>query len=433
MAMPITIPPLGWSTDESAFAGWLKREGDTIRPGDALFSLESEKATQEVEALDGGVLRILPDGPKEGDRLGVGTLIGYLAELGEALPAQGGKQKVEASATRDPAAGPAARQLARELGVELGQVAGTGKSGRVMPEDVRRHRLAPSLTLPARGKHQEGAISPRARRVAKELGVEWAQLRGSGRTGRIRERDIRAAALVRLPQAPNVSPEARKVPVTSLRKTIAARMLQSHQSTAPVTLTTSADATHLVSLRQQFKAAEASTVPSFTDFLVKLTAIALKDHPLLNSRWEGDHIVLLPRIDIGLAVDTDAGLLVPVIRDVPGSTLRALAARSRDLISQARARKLTAADIQGGTFTVTSLGAFGIDAFTPVINVPEAAILGIGRIQRVAVVRKNKIVARDSISLSLTFDHRVIDGAPAARFLQTLCKLVENPSPWLMA
>jgi pyruvate dehydrogenase E2 component (dihydrolipoamide acetyltransferase) len=211
-------------------------------------------------------------------------------------------------------------------------------------------------------------------------------------------------------------------------------MLHSSQSTAPVTLTSTADATNLVNLRNQFKDAApgGGAVPSFTDFLVKLAALALTKHPLLNARWEDDHIALMPQIHIGIAVDTEAGLLVPVVRDVVRLGLRELAEQSRDLADRARLRKLLPDEMQGGTFTVTNLGAFGIDAFTPVINYPEAAILGIGRIRREPVVVDNQVAIRDVVTLSLTFDHRIVDGAPAARFLQLVCECIKNPGPWLM-
>ena len=160
--------------------------------------------------------------------------------------------------------------------------------------------------------------------------------------------------------------------------------------------------------------------------------MALEKHPLLNARWNGDKIVVSSSINIGIAVDTDAGLLVPVIRDVPRLTLRQLAARSRKLIDRARRGKLTAAEMQGGTFTVTNLGPMGIEMFTPLINLPECAILGLGRIQKQVVVDDKQFVARDRMMLSLTFDHRIVDGAPAARFLQSLSLLIENPSPWLL-
>jgi pyruvate dehydrogenase E2 component (dihydrolipoamide acetyltransferase) len=422
------------------FAGWLKRDGEPISSGDALFSLETDKATQDVESIDSGTLRIAADGPQPGDKLGVGTVIGHLVAAGDAAPVRpAARRAAKASdACADasiPRAGPAVRRLARGLGIDLRVVAGSGPSGRLTPEDVQEHQRA-CAAAPMR----DPAISPRAKRRASERGIDWRQLRGSGRTGRIRERDVREAAAAvpvsAVAPPPLLRPQATRMPISSIRKTIADRMLRSGQVTAPVTLTTTADATELVHLRNQFKAGDASAAaeaPSYTDFLIKLLAIALRQHPLLNARWEGEEIVVEQGIHIGIAVDTEAGLVVPVVRDVLGLGLRQLAARSRDLLDRARQRRLRHDEMQGGTFTITNLGPFGIDAFTPIINHPECAILGVGRIHRQAVVVQDTVVGRDLVALSLTFDHRIVDGAPAARFLQAVGKLIENPTPQLIA
>jgi pyruvate dehydrogenase E2 component (dihydrolipoamide acetyltransferase) len=237
------------------------------------------------------------------------------------------------------------------------------------------------------------------------------------------------------PPAKLASPGYREIAVTPIRNTIAARMVQSAQTTATVTLSTTVDVTNLVNLRQQFKevaAADLAPAVGVTDIVVKLTACALEKHPLLNARWSGDKILISSSIHIGIAVDTAAGLMVPVMHDVPRQTLRQLAARSRDLIDRARRGLLSAVEMQGGTFTVTNLGPLGIEMFTPLINLPESAILGLGRIQKQVVVDDKQFVARDRMMLSLSVDHRIVDGAPAARFLQHLGRLIENPSPWLL-
>jgi pyruvate dehydrogenase E2 component (dihydrolipoamide acetyltransferase) len=401
-AMPIQvrIPRLGWNMEEGTFMGWLKRDGDRVVAGEPLFSLEGDKSTQDIESLETGVLSIPPDAPKEGDKVLVGALIGYLLAPGE------GGSPARPSAAAD-----------RPSGITQGH----------------RDRAAAA-------ENPQPRISPRARRVALELGVDTTSLQGTGATGRVRERDVRAAALAQ--KSPTGAQPAkqpgrdRRVPVSSVRRTIAERMLESVQSTAAVTLTTTVDATNLVNLRQQFKTVagpgEAPAI-TVTDIIVKLTALALEDHPLLNARWDGDAIVFPVSIHIGIAVDTDAGLLVPVVRDVPRHGLRQLAAISRDLIEQARRGTLSAAELMGSTFTVSNLGALGIETFTPIINPPECAVLGIGRIVRQVVPHENQFAARDRIFLSLTFDHRVVDGAPAARFLRALGLLIENPSPWLLA
>jgi pyruvate dehydrogenase E2 component (dihydrolipoamide acetyltransferase) len=219
-------------------------------------------------------------------------------------------------------------------------------------------------------------------------------------------------------------------------------MRQSLQAAAPVTLTTTVDASNLVGLRRQFQAVTTGDAdppaPGLTDFVVKLAALALREHPMLHARWEGDRLFVPDEPNIGVAVDTESGLFVPVVHGAGGLGLREIAARLRDLIARARATppRLRPADTQGATFTVTNLGAFGIEAFTPIVNPPECAILGLGRVARVPVIdgdQGERVVARERMTLSLTFDHRVADGAPAARFLQHLGRLIENPGPWLMS
>lgn len=377
MAIPITVPRLGWDMEQGTFAGWLKADGAAVRAGEALFTLESEKATEDIENFENGILHIPLDGPRKGDVVAVGTVIGFVLQSGEPIPGM-----IKASSPRQPC---------QPVGAET-----------TKPKTATASRVRP-------------ASSPRARRTATKLGIDWKSATGTGRTGRIRERDVLALGS----------------PLNAARKIIAARMLTSHRSTAPVTLTTTIDATNLVSLRERWKSASASSdrlVPTFTDLFVKLSAFALEKHLVLNSRWENDRIVISEGIDIGIAVDTDAGLVVPVLRDVPRLSLNELTVQSRDLVGRARQRKLSANELQGGTFTVTSLGAFGVDAFTPIINYPECAILGIGRIRRCPAVLGDQIVIRDQVALSLTFDHRITDGAPAARFLQTLSAAIENPN-----
>ena len=447
MAHEIVIPRLGWSMEEGTFVGWRKRDGETVKRGETLFELEGEKATQDIEAVDEGILRIPPTGPATGSVIKVGAIIGYLVAVGEELPGTAASPAVAASVAASvavtPAAAPSVRRLAREAGIALMGLAGSGPGGRVMPDDVRRASSPSSADEPqvrvrqATGSRQavgsqSAFASPRARRVARELGVDWSQLIGSGARGRIRERDVRAA--VDLP--PLAATTARSLPVSNRRRVIADKMRTSRQQTVGVTLTSRADATNLVCLRQQFKATSyLSIVPSITDIVLKLVAAFLKQHPLLAGRWDGESITLPHEADLhlGLAVDTEGGLLVPVIRQVPSLSLPQIARQSRDLIERARSGKLAVSEMQGGVFTITNLGAFGIDAFTPIINSPESAILGLGAIRREPVVRDDgQIVAREMLTLSLTFDHCLIDGAPAARFLQTLVSAITNPSAWLL-
>jgi pyruvate dehydrogenase E2 component (dihydrolipoamide acetyltransferase) len=201
---------------------------------------------------------------------------------------------------------------------------------------------------------------------------------------------------------------------------------------APVTLTTKADATNLAGLRRQFQAGGAEGVPSYTDFLLKLTAGILRQHPLLQAQWRDGGLFVPEEIHIAIAVDTDAGLLVPVIRNADRRTVRQITAESQALIAQARGGTLTADQMRSATFTITNLGAFGVEAFTPILNLPQSAVLGIGRIAPEPAVAGDKIVVCERVTLSLTFDHRVVDGAPAARFLDALRKCIEQPAPWLI-
>jgi pyruvate dehydrogenase E2 component (dihydrolipoamide acetyltransferase) len=443
MAFKITIPRLGWSMEEGTFSGWLKHDGDTIRRGDPLFELEGEKATQEIESVDEGILRIPATAPQPGDVVKVGTVIGYLVAEAETLPvgeapdASAICQQTQKALERTsavsvlaetvdtalpPVAGPAVRRMARESGVALDQIEGTGRGGRILAEDIQR------ATSHLSANTQKPISSPRARRAAAELGIDWTQLTGSGAGGRIREQDVRAACT-------NIA--GQRLPLSNRRRVIAQRMITSRQQTVPVTLTTKTDATNLVNLREQFKTTAASlSIPSYQDIIVKLVAGALIRHPLLAGRWEEDAIVLPAEheLHLGMAVDTEDGLLVAVLRNVASMSLTELSATSRQLADQARAGKLAAANMQGSVFTITNLGAFGIDAFTPIINVPETAILGLGAIRREPVVLEDgRIVARHQITLSLTFDHRILDGAPAARFLQDVATAIANPSAALLS
>lgn len=390
MAIEITVPRLGWSMEEGTFAGWLKQSGDSVSAGEPLFALESDKVTLDVESLDSGILFVPPHSPATGATVVVGQSLGFLLAPGEAAP--------DASNAGQPAAAS-------------------------LPEAAP---AAPGPSVPAQTPTRDGRtpVTPRARRVAAELGVDTTLLRGSGKGGRIREADVRAAAT-------SLPAEAHAVPITTLRRTIARRMMESRQNTAPVTLTSRADATALVALRNQWKLKLApGPAPSYTDILAKLAAIVLQKHPALGGRWEADHIAVPGKAHIGIAVDTPEGLLVPVLRDAASSSLADLARRSRELIAAAQARRLHAEDLAGGTFTITNLGAFGIEAFTPIINFPETAVLGVGAIRQEAVVLKSGgLAAREQMTLSLTFDHRVVDGAPAARFLYDLVHLIEAPPP----
>ena len=401
MAFELFVPRLGWDMEEGTFTGWLKKDGETVKEGEPVFLVESEKAEQEVESLESGILRIPADGPQPGDVLPVGTLIGYLVEPGEEAPSS-----VKSAAAVPPMPGSAGTKAAP---------GSTGAAAVPTPAAQPREERDPAA---------RASISPRAKRLAKELGVDWKKVRGTGREGRIVESDIRAAA-----SGAAAASEARPAPVGRLRKRIAERVSESTRSTAPVTLTTEADATKLVSRRDQRKASasEGAVAPTYTDLLVKLTATALEKHPMLNAYWENERISVLDDIHIAIAVDTEEGLLAPVLRNANKKSIEQIAEESRSLAETARARKLDRDSLQGGTFTITNLGTYGIDAFTPIINLPQCAILGVGAIRLKPAVHEGQLAARHMVSLSLTFDHRIVDGAPAAAFLKTVRELIEQP------
>lgn len=395
--------------EEGVFIEWLKRDGESVKSGDALFTIESDKAAQEVEAIDAGTLHVPANGPQRGDKIKVGAAIGYLLADGETAEAVRGSI-TPAAAVEDQSA----RQTASESGGK--------KQGKPLPlADVvatERKQGAP-LASPA------APASPRARRAAREKGVSLEHVSPSGMSGRIRERDVLKVWNERSADSENWE----VIETQSMRRTIAERMVRSLNSTAPVTIHRRCDAVELVNLRNQLKqAAENAEGPSFNDILMKIVAGALRRHPMLAARWVSDQIEIPKALHIGFAVDSEHGLFVPVIRDVLQLSLREVTGASRLLIEAARAGELKQAQMQDGCFTMTSLGSFGVESFTPIINHPQTAILGVGAIRREAVAMEDGTLAnRHQLTLSLTFDHRIVDGAPAARFLQNVCERIENP------
>jgi pyruvate dehydrogenase E2 component (dihydrolipoamide acetyltransferase) len=441
MAYEIVLPRLGWSMESGRLAEWLKKDGDVVQVGDMIFSVEGDKAIQEVEALENGILRILPDGPGFDQEVKVGTLLAYICQPGEKPP-------FEMMIT--PASQP------KELVP-------------IIDQPINKADL-PAINQPSMVKTKVviTTISPRARRVARELAVDWSAIRGSGITGRIREQDIRAAVHERLLglgkplAAPNVvdvfsTIAHSKVVLTTMVKTMASepaemiktvaeRLSTSLQTAASVTLTTEIDATDLYQSHQRWMNDPdliGHVIPSVTDMLVKLVSQALIDYPLLNARLEGmvektsttKEIVYQQSINIGLNMESDAGMVVPVVRDVQKKGLKQIARETALMDEKVKAGKLSLEDTSGGTFTITDLGMYDIDSFTPIINLPQCAILGIGRIVAKPVVMdevKGTTAIRWMMVLSLTFDHRIVDGAPAARFLKRIKQLAEKPDYWLI-
>ena len=468
MPFEVVLPRLGWNMETGRLGEWLKRDGERVEAGELLFTVEGDKATQEIEALDSGILRIPPDAPPPGKEVPVGTLLGYLLAPGEEPEARSSKLEADsagvpissnqqpatsfqfpASSNQPPAISPRACRVARELGVDWTGLTGSGRTGRIVERDVRQAAATVTAVPPTVER-----VSPLARRLASELGVDVDALAARLPGKRIERADVEAEAKTEAEvkvetgssstltlTSTSTSPGA-VLPITTVRRTIADRMAASAHTVAPVTLTTEADATELVRLRRQLKddtvwagLASAQPVPSYNDLLAKLTAQALLEHPMVNARFEGDSILQAATANIGVAVDTDRGLLVLVLRDVQTKSLRQIARESAALIEKARTGRVTVDELQGGTFTITNLGMYEIDAFTPIINLPECAILGVGRIvpkQVVVDAEAERVAVRQMVFLSLTFDHRLVDGAPAARFLQRVKQFVEKPYLWLV-
>ncbi len=452
MPTQVLVPPLGQTIDTLTLVRWLKQEGETVRQGEPLFEVETDKANLEVEAPASGILSGVT--ARAGEEVAVLSAIAVIEERVAKLvlsETKDGKSQVASGRSQDAPIGapnlplatfhlpprlfasPRARVLAEDEGVPLAAVAATGPEGAIVERDVRAFLQRSEVGGQRTGDGDRGSeandvmITPVAKRVAEEAGIDWRTLAGTGPGGRITREDVEAAvAQISNHQSPitnNQSPTT--LPFTGIRSLIAERMARSHTQTAPVTLTAEADATALVQLRQDLQADGVEV--SYNDLLFVILAKALAEHPRLNASLAADGIQLWRRIDVGLAVDTDRGLLVPVVRDVAGKGLAQIAAETKTLTERARAGQCTPDELRGGTFTLTNLGMFGVDAFTPIINLPETAILGVGRIKTQPVWADDHVEPRQMVWLSLTFDHRLVDGGLAARFLQRVVQLAEKP------
>jgi pyruvate dehydrogenase E2 component (dihydrolipoamide acetyltransferase) len=495
MAKPIKMPKLSDQMAEGRIVEWVKHEGDEVKPGDVLAQVETEKATLDLEAFDAGVL--IGVVVKAGESAPVGQPVGWLGARGEQVPAAG--------ATAAPAAPPraAAREApdaAREAkaGGEISRPSDQGAPPRVAqaPERARDPALSPAGQGPGRGSARgpngderpaSGAraapaqtaprtagervlASPAARKVARERGVDLAQVEGSGPGGRVVLSDVEGAAqgetreaapagdrapAVLAPgtpppgtEAPAPKPSPRPAPVGKARRALPprarlrdetlplspmrraiARNLAAVKPGAPhFYLETSADARRLVALREQLAELERGPI-SVNDLVVKAVAEALARHPEVNAAWGADAIVRRGSVDVGVAVALDDGLVTPVVRAADRKDVFAVAAELRDLATRARERRLRPEEYQGGSFTVSNLGMFGIEHFFAVINPPEAAILAVGAVMKVPWVEEGSraLVAMDRVRLGLSCDHRVVDGATGARYLQTLKAILEAP------
>lgn len=445
MAKQLIMPKLGMAMKEGQVGKWVKADGETTAYDETVAIVVTKKITYEIKAPVAGIVRHVV---RAQETVPIGVLIGWILAPGEAMPsveagavpeavaalaaATGGAPEVKKPAPAAPAvlqtaavqtdgfvvASPAARRLAREAGIDLARVPVKNPGDRVGEAEVKAYLEVLQNVL----------ITPAARALAAEHALDITAIRGSGPGGRIVEDDIHS--LLNPPPAPAAAPAApapagrASLPFSGLRQMIAENMLSSLHSMAQVTLTSEVDVTELVDLRERLKKDFDLT---YTDLIVKAVTVALRKHPRLNATLNGEVIQLLDDIHIGVGVALDDGLIVPVIRHADRLSVQAIGGALRSLAAKARSNSLEIDEISGGTFTITNLGAYGIDAFTPIINPPELAILGVGRIIEKVVIYRGDIARRWMMALSLTFDHRLVDGAPAAAFVQTLVDILAHP------
>jgi pyruvate dehydrogenase E2 component (dihydrolipoamide acetyltransferase) len=405
----VKIPVLGQGMESGTIVRWLKSEGDAVRKREPLYELDTDKVTQEVEAeADGVLLKILV----EAGEVVVGTTVALIGAPGDTL-----------AGAPEPQPPPPAAEPEREAAPE--------------PDLPAPGRAA---TAPPASEQENGRVkaSPLARRIARERGVDLRGVTGTGPDGRIVAEDVEQAAAAPAPAAPAPAAvpaaatpgiDVEVVPLTSTRRTIARRLTEAW--TAPVFhLAVSAEMTEAIALRERLVARlrDGEARPTVSDVVVRLVAVALERHPAVNATFHGDAVHRSRQVNVGLAVAAPAGLVVPVIRDAERLSIREIAAAREDVVGRARDGKLTLQDFEGGTFTVSNLGMYGIEEFTAVLNPPQVAILAVGAIKEQAIVVDGEIDVAPIMRMQLTCDHRAIDGAEGAEFLRTLVELVEHPA-----
>jgi pyruvate dehydrogenase E2 component (dihydrolipoamide acetyltransferase) len=415
MATPIIMPKFGMTQTEATVVRWLVQEGQTVQTGDPLLEVETDKVNMEVESPASGILSGIS--VQEGQVVPVTDTIGYILQAGETLPTAATAQPEARRVT------PVAARVAAAAGVDLAQVPAADAAGRVTRRDVEAFLAKPRAT-------------PAARRVARQGGVELASVAGSGPEGRIQAADV--AAVVQAQQQagkPAVAQPAadKTIALQGMRRTIARRMTESYQSAPHITLTVEADMTAAEALRAELNAlSEKQKGPrvSVTAILVRVCAWALRRHPLVNAALHGEVIHLHEQANVGVAVALDEGLIVPVMHGVERLGVSEIVRQLDDLSQRARQGRLTPDDVSAGTFTVTNLGMFGVKHFTAIINPPEAAILAVGAIVKRAVVDQatDAVRVRPIMEMTLSADHRVLDGATAARFLADVVSGLEHPA-----
>ena len=430
MSTEVKLPRLGQGMESGVVVRWLKQEGDAVAKGDPLYELDTEKVTQEIEAETDGVLLqiVVPEG-----EVAVGTTLALIGTDGAESP-EGDSARGDSAASEKERADADEKQAKPETKEAEPDASDTVSQAPSAGPAARSSAAPPPASSLERAAGPLKA-SPLARRIARERGIDLATLRGTGPDGRILAEDVEqapaAATAAAAPAAPGAPAEeaVEVVELTSVRKTIARRLTEAW--TAPVfQLGVSADMAEALALRERLveRLEDGEVKPTVNDVLVKLAAVALARHAPINATFTGEEIQRHPTPHVGIAVAAPQGLVVPVIRDAARLTVQEIARARADLVGRARDNKLTFADLEGGTFTISNLGMFGVEQFTAVLNPPQVAILAVGAVKDEAVVRDGDLDIAPMVHLVLTCDHRAIDGADGASFLQTLVALVEQPT-----
>jgi pyruvate dehydrogenase E2 component (dihydrolipoamide acetyltransferase) len=448
MAEIIEMPRLSDTMTEGVIAKWHKKVGDLVRPGDLLAEIETDKATMEFEAPIGGALLYI--GAPEGKPIPIGAPIAIIGKPDEDISAllnRGASpappesitsptpaQPQPAATPPPPAEAPARVPASPALGAPPAQ---PQPAATPPPPAEAPARVPASPALGAPPAETRLKASPLARSMAQKAGIDLHQVHGTGEGGRIIRRDVEAYlshAVATTPVATPAQPAAapyQEVPLSQMRKTIARRLTASMQEAPHFYLTRAVSMEAAATWREKLNALSPHKI-SFNDLIIKAVAMALRKHPYLNAAWMGDHIRLYQEIHIGFAVAVEEGLIVPVLRHADRKGLSEIAAETVLLAQKARERKLAPEEYTGSTFSISNLGMFGIEEFTAVINPPEAAILAVGAIQPTPVIKDGQVVVERRMRVTLSCDHRVVDGATGAAFLETFTQLLEEPARLLL-
>ncbi len=434
MALEMIMPKVDMDQETGTVVEWLKTNGQQVEEGETILVIETDKIAIDVEAPGTGILNGISAHP--GETVPIGTVIAYILEEGEELPeissapppaASEAAQTAVVPAASDVQATPVARKMAAEHGLDLGAVTPTGSGGKVTKGDIE------AALQGAEAPVRQGDIiaSPAARRIARLKGINLQLVKGSGPGGRIQGFDVEKYQSQ--PGLPSVKPalSGESIPLIGMRRTIAERLTESYQSIPHISFTSRVDMSNFNQARgdyNQLALEKGEQKVSVTAMLVKLVAMVLADHPMMNSSLVDDAIHLHQDINIGIAVALENGLIVPVVKNANLKGISEIALESNDLVTRARNKALTGADVRGGTFTITNLGPFGVEQFNAIINPPEAGILAIGATASDVIALENGAIAvRPIMRFTLSADHRIVDGSIAAHFIADLKAIFENP------